>query len=186
MTIWTQLASIAVFETEKLDVRPFAYSDGEDVYQIISNSDNLPFLFPCQKEKEVAIQFMVDRFMKAPLGNWGIVEKDTAQVIGALCLENINEQKQTAEMTYFLRKDKWGKGLMTEVVGRFVSLAVADDFLKSVTLIIHEENRASQAVARKAGFQQVAQYRGSDRYSHKIRNYLRFEMTASCYEKSKR
>lgn len=40
-------------------------------------------------------------------------------MIGALCFEKLDEHLQTAELSYFLKKDHWGQGLMTEAVRKF-------------------------------------------------------------------
>lgn len=176
MTIWTSLAKCACFETERLILRPFSYEDGNDFYAIVAHPENLPFIFPALKDKNQALATMVEKFMRNPLGNWALIDKVSGQMIGALCFEKIDEGQLTAELSYFLKKDYWGQGLMTEAVKNLVFLTFYEIGLKELTIITHEENRASQMVAQKTGFVQVEQYRGSDRYSHKMRKYLRFSL----------
>lgn len=176
MTVWTRLAKFACFETEGLILRPFSYEDGEHFFEIVSNPENLPFIFPAVMDKELAFATMVEKFMRSPLGNWALVDKASGRMIGALCFEKIDERQLTAELSYFLKKDYWGQGLMTEAVKNLVFLAFYEIGLKELTIITHEENIASQMVAKKTGFVQVEQYRGSDRYSHKMRNYLKFSL----------
>lgn len=174
MTIWTRLAAFAFFETERLHLRPFTYEDRDDFYEIVSKPENLPFVFPSLSDKELASATMVEKFMRSPLGNWALVDKQSGQMIGALCFEKLDDRKRSAELSYFLKKDHWGRGLMTEAVRNLVFLSFYELGLEVLTLVTHLENLASQSVARKAGFQQVEQYRGSDRYSHRTRDYLRF------------
>lgn len=176
MTIWTRLAKFACFETERLFLRPFAYEDGDDFYEIVSRPENLPFIFPALKDKNLALATMVEKFMRSPLGNWALVDKASGRMIGALCFEKIDERQLSAELSYFLKKDYWGQGFMTEAVKNLVFLAFYEIGLKELTIITHEENMASQMVAQKTGFVQVEQYRGSDRYSHKMRKYLKFSL----------
>ncbi|NQJ69492.1 GNAT family N-acetyltransferase [Streptococcus suis] len=176
MTIWTRLAKFACFETDRLILRPFAYKDGDDFYEIVSRPENLPFIFPTLKDKNLALATMVEKFMRSPLGNWALIDKASGRMIGALCFEKIDERQLTAELSYFLKKDYWGQGLMTEAVKNLVFLAFYEIGLKELFIITHEENIASQMVAQKTGFVQVEQYRGSDRYSHKMRNYLKFSL----------
>ncbi|MCK4025950.1 GNAT family N-acetyltransferase [Streptococcus iners] len=176
MTIWTSLAKCACFETEQLILRPFSYEDGNDFYAIVARPENLPFIFPALKDKNLALATMVEKFMRNPLGNWALIDKVSGRMIGALCFEKIDEGQLTAELSYFLKKDYWGQGLMTEAVKNLVFLAFYEIGLKELTIITHEENLASQMVAKKTGFVQVEQYRGSDRYSHKMRKYLRFSL----------
>ncbi|BDD40235.1 GNAT family N-acetyltransferase [Streptococcus ruminantium] len=176
MTIWMQLARFACFETERLLLRPFSYDDRTDFYEIVSNSENLSFIFPSIMEEELATATMVEKFMRSPLGNWALADKVSGQMIGALCFEKIDERVLTAELSYFLRKDYWGQGLMTEAVRSLVFFAFYEIKLRELYIVTHLENTASQMVAKKAGFQQVEQYRGSDRYGHKMRNYLKFRL----------
>lgn len=176
MTLWIQLAKFACFETDHFVLRPFSYEDGEDFYTIVSHAENLPFIFPVLKDKEIAVATMVEKFIRSPLGNWALIEKNSGRMIGALCFEKLDEHLQTAELSYFLKKDHWGQGLMTEAVRNLVYLSFYKVGLKELVIITHEENVASQRVARKAGFVQINHYRGSDRYSHKVRNYLKFSL----------
>lgn len=176
MTIWTRLAKFACFETDRLILRSFVYEDGDDFYEIVAHPENLPFIFPALKDKNLALATMVEKFMRSPLGNWALIDKASGRMIGALCFEKIDERQLTAELSYFLKKDYWGKGLMTEAVKNLVFLTFYEIRLKELTIITHEENVASQMVAKKTGFVQVEQYRGSDRYSHKMRNYLKFSL----------
>lgn len=176
MTLWMQLAKFACFETDHFVLRPFSFEDGEDFYTIVSHAENLPFIFPVLKDKEIAVATMVEKFIRSPLGNWAIVDKISGRMIGALCFEKLEERQLSAELSYFLKKDYWGQGLMTEAVRTLVYLAFYEFGMRELTIVTHEENVASQRVARKAGFVQINHYRGSDRYSHKMRNYLKFSL----------
>ncbi|WP_153055648.1 GNAT family N-acetyltransferase, partial [Streptococcus suis] len=91
--------------------------------------------------------------------------KYSERMIGALCFEKVDERQLSAELSYFLKKDYWRRGLMTEAVRPLVYLAFYEFGLRELVIVTHEENVASQMVAKKAGLVQVAQYRGSDRYS---------------------
>ncbi|HFI0453043.1 TPA: GNAT family N-acetyltransferase [Streptococcus suis] len=176
MTLWTRLAKFACFETERLVLRSFSYEDGNDFFEIVSNPENLPFIFPALEDKNLALATMVEKFMRSPLGNWALVDKVSGRMSGALCFEKLDDRQMTAELSYFLKTDYWGQGLMTEAVKNLVFLAFYEIGLKELTIITHEENVASQMVARKAGFVLAEQYRGSDRYSHKTRKYRKFSL----------
>jgi ribosomal-protein-alanine N-acetyltransferase len=142
----------------------------------VSHAENLPFIFPVLKDKEIAVATMVEKFIRSPLGNWALIEKNSGRMIGALCFEKLEERQLSAELSYFLKKDYWGQGLMTEAVRTLVYLAFYEFGMRELTIVTHEENVASQRVARKAGFVQINHYRGSDRYSHKMRNYLKLSL----------
>ena len=162
MNIWTQLAAYSCFETERLFLRPFLYSDAADFYTISSNPDNLPFIFPAQTSLEEC-QYVL-----------AICDKETGRVIGSIKFEKLDEIKKEAELGYFLHKDYWGKGLMTEVVKEITFLSFQEFHLKQVRIITHVENIASQQVALHAGYSLKRQFKGSDRYTRKMRDYYEF------------
>ena len=186
MTIWTKLAALAEFETQRLLLRPFSYEDCRAFYKIVSNPDNLAFIFPVQTTEQEARDLMVAMFMKEPLGKWAIVAKETQQLIGAISFEKLNEQTRQAELGYFLHRDHWGQGLATEAVKSISFLALYQLGLTDISIIAHLENRASQRVAEKAGFVLLRQFKGSDRYSRKMRTYRHYHLTKTILQELER
>lgn len=180
MEIWTRLAQFAELETPRLYLRPIRYSDGQAFHQIASNPENLCFIFPQTLSQEESQILLVTAFMKQPLGIWGIFHKNHPQeLIGVIRLENIHAQARQAEVGYFLHQDFWNQGLMTEALRTIVYLCFYEFGLREILVKTHLENRASQRVAEKIGFRASRQYRGSDRYTHKMREYKDFIMKST-------
>ena len=177
MTIWTKLAALAELETNRLLLRPFSYADGQTFYKIVSNPENLAFIFPVKTTEQEAIDLMVEMFMKAPLGKWAIADKGSNQLLGAIAFEKLDEKTGQAELGYFIHKEYWGQGLATEAVKNISFLGLYQLGLAEISIITHLENQASQRVAEKAGFTFLRQYKGSDRYSHKMRSYCHYHLT---------
>lgn len=48
-------------------------------------------------------------------------------------------------------------------------------------MIAHAENIASQRVAQKSGFRLKRQFKGSDRYSRKMRDYVDYQLSKGDY-----
>lgn len=176
MNIWTHLAAYSLIETQRLYLRPFLFEDAEDFYKIASNPDNLQFIFPAQADLAETQYVLANYFMKNPLGVWAICDKETNRMIGSIKFEKLDEIKGEAELGYFLRKDFWGKGLMTEAVKELVYLSFEKFQLKELKIITHVENAGSQKVALKAGFRLFRQFKGSDRYTRKMRDYYDFRL----------
>ena len=174
MDIWTQLGRFSEFETQRLLMRSFAFKDHKDFYEIVRDAQNLAFIFPCQANLAESDFLLVHYFMKNPLGIWAICDKETNEMIGSIKFEKMDEIKKEAELGYFLRKDYWGQGLMTEVVRELVFLSFTTFDFKRLTIITHEENLASQKVAQKAGFKLFRQFKGSDRYTRRMRDYTEY------------
>ena len=77
-----------------------------------------------------------------------------------------------------MHRHYWKQGLATEALENLVFLAFQELDLKDLEIIVHKENRASARVAEKAGFRLVRQFKGSDRYTHKMRDYLKYDLKA--------
>ncbi len=177
--MWKRLAQYACFETDRLLLRPFSYDDCRDLHLILSNPHNTSYIMPSMVTIEETTDLLVQTFMRSPLGIWAIEDKARGQMIGCVRFENIDERKREAEIGYFLHRSFWGQGLMTEVLQTVVFLGFSRIGFQSLRLLTHLENRASQRVAEKAGFQKLRQYKGSDRYSRKMREYIEFQLRAT-------
>ena len=186
MTIWTKLAALAEFETQRLLLRPFSYEDCRAFYKIVSNPDNLAFIFPVQTTEQEAKDLMVAMFMKEPLGKWAITDKESKAFLGVISFEKVDERTRQAELGYFIQKEAWGQGLATEAVQSLSFLALHQLGLTDISIIAHLENRASQRVAEKAGFVLLRQFKGSDRYSRKMRTYRHYHLTKTILQELER
>lgn len=175
MDIWTSLGAFAFFESERLSFRPLIFSDRFDLHEIVSNPQNLRFFFPSTKTQLETDYLLVHYFMKEPLGVWAILDKESSKMIGVIRFEKIEVQKRTVELGYFLNASFWGRGLMTEAVTCLTDLALSAMGMERIILIAHLENKASIRVAEKSGFKLVSRFKGADRYTRAMRDYLRFE-----------
>lgn len=175
------MARFASFETQHLQLRPVNFEDSLAFFELARDEVNTQFIFPSVSDRAESDNLLVHSFLRAPLGNWGICLREKAELIGLIRLENLNSVQMTAELGYFIRKDYWGQGLVTEAVKNLLFLAFHELKLRSLTILCHEDNRASQRVAEKAGFTLVKKYRGSDRYSHKIRHYRMYQVKRGDY-----
>lgn len=177
MDILTGLARFSVIETENLYLRPFAFSDADDFYEIASNPHNLDFVFPMRANRDESDYLMVHGFMKNPLGVWAMEEKLSGRLVGAIKFDDLDFSGKSAELGYFVKSSFQGRGLATEALKTISFFSFQEFGLKKLSLLTHEENKASQRVAQKAGFRLKRHFKGSDRYTHKMRNYFEFELT---------
>ncbi|WP_303972923.1 GNAT family N-acetyltransferase [Streptococcus merionis] len=180
--MWEQLAKWARFETNRLILRPFVYQDGKDFFDIMSDEDNTTFLHPAIDCLELCRQLMVEGFMRQPLGIWAIEERNCGRMIGSIRLENIKAKSGQAEIGYFLHREFWQQGLGTEALEGLVFLAFNQLGLRQLFIKTHVENKASQALAQKLGFQLLRQYKGSDRHSHRVRTFNDYVLNKTDYD----
>lgn len=181
MDFWTSLGCYSIFETDRLILRPFAFSDSSDFWDISSRQENLRFIFPCQTNQSDSDFILVHYFMKNPLGTWAIEDKNTSKMIGAIRFDKIDLTNSSAEIGYFLNKDFWKQGLMTECLKALTFLAFQEFGLKELHVITHQENVASQKVALNSGYLFKRQFKGSDRYTRKMRDYRDYQINKGDY-----
>ena len=149
MNIWTHLAAYSLIETQRMYLRPFLFEVAEDFYKIASNPDNLQFIFPAQADLAETQYVLANYFMKNPLGVWAICDKETNQMIGSIKFEKLDEIKGEAELGYFLHKDFWGKGLMTEAVKELVYLSFEKFQLKELVFVSFVNSKGVTAIRVK-------------------------------------
>lgn len=181
MDIWTELGRFSIIETDRLLLRPFLYTDGDDFWEISSNPDNLNFIFPNQVNRSESEFLMVHYFMKEPLGVWAIEDKYTRKMIGVIRFEHFDLAEASVEIGYFLNKQYWGQGLMTECLKTLSFLSFEHFGLKTLSIVAHLDNKASQRVAKKSGFVLKRQFKGSDRYTRKVRDYVVYQLKRGDY-----
>lgn len=174
MNLWTNLAAFSFIEMEHLFLRPIIFEDAKALYKIASNPENTEFIFPTESNLQGSEYLIANYFMKNPLGIWAICDKETNEMIGSIKFERMDEIKKEAELGYFLRKDYWGQGLMTEIVRELVFLSFTKFGFKRLSIVTHAENIASQKVAQKADFKLFRQFKGSDRYTRRMRDYIEY------------
>lgn len=73
------------------------------------------------------------------------------RVLGGTGFVHVDAKRRTGEIGYWIRADREGEGLATEVVGHLVSSAFSDWGLRRVVIGCDGANRASQRVAEKLG-----------------------------------
>lgn len=99
---------------------------------------------------------------------WGITEKNSAKVIGTICLWNISLEESKADIGFVLHPDYWGKGVMREVVPAVINLGFQKMKLKCILGEAMPKNLKSIKLMEKFGF----------RYKEESEEYSVYSLTA--------
>ena len=102
-----------------------------------------------EESKRVLTAFMEQK------DTFAVVLRENQKVIGSIGLHNRENNPKVLEIGYVLSKDYWGKGLMTEAVSKVIEYCFKELGLEAITCGHFVENRASQRVIEKMGFQFV-------------------------------
>jgi len=148
-----------VLETERLILRPFKLEDLDDFYDYAKEEGVGEFAgWPTHKSKEESLNIL-KMFIEGTNGDqeFALELKETNKLVGSLGVHNRSMDpdypgNKHLEIGYVLRKDQWGKGLMTEAVLCAIDYCF-DDLEVDVLWCGHfTHNDRSRRVVEKCGF----------------------------------
>ncbi len=74
------------------------------------------------------------------------------QVVGLIIIKEIDWEQKTAELAYAIGKAFAGQGWMSKAIKRVVVISFEELQLQTLHIVVHLNNLASIAVAKKCGF----------------------------------
>ena len=132
-----------------------AYIEHLKVRQIYEQTLSIPFPYT-QKDAD----WWVERCLKANAeasgrtSNWVIRRTSDDYLVGGIGFVDLAVGKAfRAEIGYFLAKPYWGKGLMTEAVGKVCEYGFREFGLDKITAHVFSFNVGSARVLEKNGFE---------------------------------
>jgi ribosomal-protein-alanine N-acetyltransferase len=171
-----------IFETERLIFREIAEADDSDMYELDADPEVQRYLgnkpITTLQEAQQNIAFIRNQYAENGIGRWAVVEKGTNSFIGwagfKLIRVETNRRINYYDLGYRLMPRYWGKGYATEIAKSCVSYGFQTMKLGKITAIADANNRASQAVLEKAGFNLLEQfsYEGLPHFWFEIENNL--------------
>ena len=177
-------------ETERLILTGWNLSD-EDIDGLYAYAKN-PNVGPNagwkpHESREESKKIIEELFL--PHEVWSIRDKETGKVIGSIGLEpdRRREDVKSMEMGYSLAEESWGKGYMTEAACAVIDYAFRELGLAVLAICTGPENRRSQRVIEKCGFQyEGRQRKGYHIYDGTDRDNLMFSIIREEWEEDAR
>lgn len=83
-----------------------------------------------------------------------IRNSETRQLIGYVCIKNINYTISKCELAYFIDADFEGKGIISKAVLDVIAICFKELLMNKIFICTSKINYASQRIALKNGFQQ--------------------------------
>ena len=154
-----------LIETDRLLIAEFTMDMAKAVQANSVDEDNRRFVpdevWETVEEVEETLEFLISRYgsSEGPFV-YPVIVKETQDNVGYVQLCPIEDGKW--EIGYHIAKEYTGKGYATEAVRAFVPVISELVGASEVYGICLEENKASQAVMRKCGFELV--FRGAGKY----------------------
>ena len=142
-------------KTERLLLRRWLESDADDLFMYATDPDVGPAAgWAPHKSVEESRSIIKDVFSGAEA--YAICLKTENRPIGTIELKlkgrtDMTERDDECELSYWLGKPYWGKGLMTEAVGEMLRHAFEDIGMTKVWCGYYDGNTRSRRVQEKAG-----------------------------------
>ena len=143
-----------VLETPRLRLRGLQPDDAEDIFRLINDIEivrNLSVV-PWPYEREMADAYIARTIGPAATGEelcLAITDRDEGHFIGLITLR---PKTDCPLLGYWLGKEFWNRGYLSEALGAVVEHVFHDLELERIGGLALPENAASLAVMRKNGF----------------------------------
>ena len=167
-------------ETERLVLRPVEEDDAVDLLPIMNDpevAENL--LLPQPYPAERVTQWVLsgrEALQRAERYEIAVVRKDTGRAIGVCSLYRVSWEHLSAELVYWIGKEHWGKGYITEAARRVIEFGFEDLGLERICAGCFTRNKASERVIEKLGFKPEGLARGEYKKGDERMDTLHFAM----------
>ena len=143
-------------ETERLVLRATSVTDAEQMYNNWASDPEVTkyLLWPPHASVEVTRGFLAQcdkENEKLDYYNWGMVAKETGQIIGTCGTVGLDEANHSIELGYCMSRTYWGKGIMSEAVAAIIKHLFNTIGFNRVTARHDPNNPASGRVMQKCG-----------------------------------
>jgi RimJ/RimL family protein N-acetyltransferase len=148
-----------LIETERLVLRPHVIEDLDALYHLTSHPDVYRFDPGYQRSLEQTREnliFRIGEYRRHGLGRMAVLEKPTGELVGyaglQLCLYDVPGQSlPVVEFFYGLRRDRWGRGYITEAGQALIDRGFREFKLPKIISTADKRNQPSINVMRRVG-----------------------------------
>lgn len=146
----------SVLQTQRLTLRGIKAKDAPEIFALRSNDEVNAFIGrPKMTELRAAKGFVNEIIIVTASQKWfywAIVIKGAAQLIGTICLWNIDEKNSSIDVGYEMLPAYQGHGFMHEALIAVVGFATKTLGFKTVTAYTMADNERSVKLLTKTGF----------------------------------
>lgn len=175
--------ALPVLNTPRWVLRPITSADTQAVFELFSDPEvtrywghpalrNIP-------EAEAWVARTVEGFRDQSLLEWAIAESAGAPLIGTACLSDWNRTHRRATIGYALRRDRWGQGIISEILPTLLGFAFRKMHLHRVEAEVDPRNHASIRRLEQLGFQLEGRMRERHISDEAIQDELMYALLAS-------
>ncbi len=141
--------------TSRTRLRQFTDADLPDVFKGLSHPEVIKYYgisFDTLEATKEQMTWFADHEKNQTGLWWAICEKETGTFLGAGGLNDINKEHRKAEIGFWLLREHWGKGYMTEVMPVIVDYAFTGLNLHRIEGFVERDNQNCKNAMSKLDF----------------------------------
>ena len=148
---------LPTFLTPRLHLRPYRPADAPEVWQVLSAEGIYATTAYIPRNITLAqTRYWVEQVCRAAQEGTAlelaVFSRSDGRYLGNVGLIQLHPRHRSAEITYFIRPDAWGKGYATEAAEVLVRYGFEKKQLHRIAGTCMKQNAASQRVMEKLGF----------------------------------
>lgn len=151
--------------------------------QVVRFTENIPHPYT-RKDGEFYVKNIAQKRLKQLTGyEFVICEKKRKEIIGGICLANVNKKHDHAEIGYWIGRKFWRQGYGSEALKILLDFAFRTLKLHKVYGQADEPNEASIKLMAKLGFKKEGTFREHVKHGKKRHNTVQLSLLRSEYDK---
>lgn len=145
-----------VLTTDRLILRPLTIDDAQSVFDNWASDDEVTkyLTWPTHRSVDDSIAYLtmcVGEYSNPDYYQWGVVLKETGELIGNIAVVKIIEDARTAELGWVLGRAWWGQGIMPEAAREVIKFLFDEVGFRRVIAKHDADNPKSGRAMQKVG-----------------------------------
>ena len=154
-----------ILRTQRLVLRPFCAGDAGQAYANWMADPEVARYLTWAPHTDIAFTRRLLAAWEAESGlddvyHWAITLRADGEVVGDISVVSLDKRTESAQLGWCLSPRLWGRGLMTEAVGRVVDYLFSEVGLYRIAARHVVQNAASGRVMEKCGMRAEGVMRG--------------------------
>ncbi|MCT4613214.1 MAG: GNAT family N-acetyltransferase [Clostridia bacterium] len=141
-------------ETDRLILRKFEIKDLDELNIIVSDKEamkNTDWNSKSFEDTKTQLNTIISNYDDKLKYVWAIEAKEDNKLIGVIELIDLYHENMSGEFEYFIRRESWGKGYVTEALKEAIRYLLLEVNMLRLTAYFIDSNIGSKRVLEKAG-----------------------------------
>jgi len=146
-----------ILKTDRLLLRPLSYADVGAIFALRSDDQVNRFLDRPRAKSIIDAHNFITKILNSTDGSyyWALTLAENDQLMGTICLWNINDDKTGVEIGFELMSAYQGKGFMTEALKIVVKYAFENKGFQAICGYTSRNNITSVNLLKRCDFKQL-------------------------------